>query len=80
MTLAIAIDERFCGPPSSGNGGYVCGLLAAQVDAPVVEATLRRPVPLMGPLAIDRTLDPAVMRRDGDIVIAEARPTDEIAI
>jgi hypothetical protein len=25
---AIHIDRRFCGPPDSGNGGYVCGRVA----------------------------------------------------
>jgi hypothetical protein len=29
----IVIDERFCEPPASGNGGYVAGRLAAYVGA-----------------------------------------------
>ena len=46
---------RFRGPPSSGNGGWTAGALAALVEAcptdharrwPVVEVTLRRPPPL----------------------------------
>jgi len=27
---SIVIDRRFCGPPKSANGGYVCGLLAGE--------------------------------------------------
>jgi hypothetical protein len=28
----LVISSRFCGPPKSGNGGYVCGRLAAAID------------------------------------------------
>jgi len=44
----IVIEPRYCGPPYSGNGGYVSGKFAALVDAPdaVVEVTLRSPPPL----------------------------------
>ena len=42
---SIRIDRRFCGPPNSGNGGYVCGLLAAHIDGGA-EITLRVPPPL----------------------------------
>jgi hypothetical protein len=42
----VRIDRRFNGPPDSGNGGITCGLLAATLDAPVVEVTLRKPPPL----------------------------------
>ena len=42
----MIIDRRFNGPPSSGNGGVSCGLLAATTDHPVAEVTLRLPPPL----------------------------------
>jgi hypothetical protein len=42
---SVVIDKRFCGPPNSGNGGYVCGLLAAHIDADA-EITLLAPPPL----------------------------------
>src|SRR5262245_58896932 len=41
----VVIEKRFCGPPHSANGGYVCGLLAAHVDGNA-EITLRAPPPL----------------------------------
>lgn len=27
--IEITIDQRLCGPPNSGNGGHVCGMLAS---------------------------------------------------
>ncbi|MDQ8732158.1 hypothetical protein [Bradyrhizobium sp. LHD-71] len=47
---SIVIEKRFCGPPNSANGGYVCGLLAAHI-AGSAEVTLLAPPPL------DRRLD-----------------------
>ena len=41
----ITIHNRFHGPPSSANGGYVCGRLAAFVDGPAT-VRLMRPPPL----------------------------------
>lgn len=43
--LTMTIASRFCGPPSTGNGGYVCGILARHMDG-AVEAAVRAPVPL----------------------------------
>ena len=33
-TIPTIIRKRFCGPPNSGNGGYVCGLLANALGEP----------------------------------------------
>ena len=52
----IVIDYRFRGPPRSGNGGYVCGMLAKTLDD-VVEVTLLKPVPLNVSLKIIRSDD-----------------------
>jgi hypothetical protein len=41
----LSIDRRYCGPPDSGNGGYVAGLVASRVGGGA-EVTLRRPPPL----------------------------------
>lgn len=40
------MPRRFCGPPSSGNGGYTAGALAALVDTPTVSVSLLAPPPL----------------------------------
>jgi len=42
---SVVIENRFCGPPKSANGGYVCGLLAAHIDGDA-EITLLAPPPL----------------------------------
>ncbi|MEZ4332426.1 MAG: hypothetical protein R3F35_11765 [Myxococcota bacterium] len=68
----ITIDERFCGPPRSGNGGYVCGLLAARVAGPVA-VRLKQPPPIAHPLRVETDANGARLL-DGDRLIAEARP------
>jgi hypothetical protein len=69
----ILIEERFHGPPGSGNGGYTCGVLAAFVREPA-EVTLRRPPPLERPLRVEHTDDHAFLR-DGDDLVGEAATT-----
>lgn len=69
----LTIDERFCGPPESGNGGYTCGRLAAGLPGPV-EVTLRQPPPLGRELAILHSPGGLALA-DGDVTVAEARAT-----
>jgi len=68
----LLIKRRFCGPPNSGNGGYVCGLVANYVEG-CAEVTLRSPPPLEQPLDIRKGDDNAVALCDGDSVVATAR-------
>ena len=52
----LVVPRRFCGPPSSGNGGWTAGALAGLVEHdlptdrddewPAIEVALRRPPPL----------------------------------
>jgi len=65
-------ERRYRGPLTSANGGFACGRLAAHVDAPVVEVTLRLPPPLARPLEVRADGDAAVLL-DGEEVVAEAR-------
>lgn len=51
---SIVINRRFHGPPNSGNGGYVCGRVAAFVPGDA-EVTLRAPPPLDRPLDLRET-------------------------
>lgn len=69
----IVIDRRYNGPPDSGNGGYVSGVVAARIEGPA-EVTLRLPPPLDTPLHLVRDGD-ALKLMDGDSVVAEGRPT-----
>jgi hypothetical protein len=65
----VRISRRFNGPPTSGNGGVSCGLLAAHVDAAAVEVTLRRPPPL----EVEMTVKGGELY-DGDLLVATAAP------
>ena len=74
MTDSLIIPSRFCGPPGSGNGGYVCGRIAAYVDGPVT-VTLRRPPPLATPMTVERDGEGSVRIHHGHTLIAEAAPS-----
>ncbi|WP_280294837.1 hypothetical protein [Nocardia abscessus] len=64
----LRIPRRFNGPPDSGNGGYVAGLLAEQRDEATATVILRSPPPLETPLDVreDRLYD-------RDTLIAESK-------
>ena len=71
----VHVARRFRGPPTSGNGGYVSGLLAEWIDGPA-EVLLHAPPPLDVPL--HRThADGAVTLSHGDVLLATARPLVE---
>jgi hypothetical protein len=73
--MTLTVGHRFRGPSDSGNGGYVCGRLAAQTGAPQigfgVVVTLRQPPPLDTPLAVVSEGD-GVRLVHGDALVAEA--------
>jgi hypothetical protein len=69
----VTIAARFCGPPNSGNGGYVAGLLGGFAVEPV-EVRLRAPAPLGVPLAIVSGAAGSLELRDGERLIATAAP------
>lgn len=68
----LVIDARFCGPPDSGNGGYVSGLLAAFLGRSV-EVTLHRRPPIGRPL-LRRATERGLALFDGDELVAEGVP------
>ena len=71
----LVITQQFCGPPNSGNGGYVSGLLAKPFDG-VATAVLRAPPPLNTPLFLKPFGDGVRLENaDGDL-IGEGRPGD----
>jgi len=58
ITETITIEDRYCGPPDSANGGYAAGLLAQHMTAAPqwgtwTEVTLRAPIPMGRPLPIN---------------------------
>jgi len=75
MTNALTISSRFNGPAGIGNGGYVCGRIAAYVDGPAT-VTLRRPPPLDTPMAVEQ--DGGSVRVLADrTLIGEAAPAPD---
>ena len=71
----VHVLRRFRGPPTSGNGGYVCGIAAEWIEGPA-EVRLLAPIPLETPLhrrrdEIDVTIS------DSAAVYATARPLEE---
>ena len=68
----IVIQERFRGPPTSGNGGYSCGLVARAIgDA--AQVNLRKPPPLETPLTLEVDGASARLLDDEDVVADGAR-------
>jgi len=53
LNPTLVIPRRFCGPPDSGNGGYVCGRLAAFIEGPA-KVRLKVPPPLETPMEVRR--------------------------
>lgn len=71
---SLQIADRFCGPPNSGNGGYVCGLLARHLPG-TVTARLKVPPPLN--TALRREWDAESARLfHGATLVAEARRSE----
>lgn len=76
--MAFVIPARFCGPPESGNGGWVSGhasrLVPTTPELPAVTVRLRTPPPLDRPLEVSVGEDGVVRVADGDHPVLEAAP------
>ena len=72
FTQQVTVDQRFNGPPGCGNGGYVCGLLAASLPG-TVEVTLKEPIPLDKHLLRKSNAVTAAQLLDAERLLAEAR-------
>jgi hypothetical protein len=76
----IVIPARFRGPPTSGNGGYVCGAFGellthgnhALPDRRAAQVTLRSPIPLDTPMTVERAEDTLTIHH-GETLIAQAQ-------
>lgn len=69
----LVISSRFRGPSRSGNGGYICGRVAAHIQG-VASVRLKAPPPLETELRVE-TSGVAVQLLDGPRIIAEAKPS-----
>ncbi len=80
MASTIRIEQRFQGPPDSGNGGYTAGLIAVAVGE-TVNVRLHEPIPLDADLQIEPLgEDRWEVRREYDVVATAARTTLEIDV
>ena len=86
----LSIPSRFCGPPSSGNGGWSAGALAGLMydsspepvtgQWPAIEVTLRKPPPMDVAMSVRVEDDRAVAGVDGQTVLsARFAPDGEMA-
>ena len=74
----VTIERQFRGPPNSGNGGYVCGLLGKELAGPSTVA-LRALIPLDTPLNLE--IDTKLVRllgRDGTLIAEATHATTDL--
>ena len=72
VSREVVIEQRFRGPPNSGNGGYVSGAIAEGIEG-VVTVTLRSPPPLDKTMTL--TAGGGLNRlTDGDVLVGDAGP------
>jgi len=67
------IDRRFRGPNRSGNGGYVCGVIAEAMEGAPATVRLHAPPPLDVPLTLEQD-DDRWFLRDGETIIGSGSP------
>jgi hypothetical protein len=80
VSRSLSIPARFNGPLASGNGGYCSGAVAGFLEGAAAEVSLRAPVPLDTPLAVERDGDDALRVLDGETLVAEGRAAPELEI
>lgn len=71
----IVVSAQFRGPPNSGNGGYVCGLLAGGFVGPT-KGVLRAPIAIGAPLLRIRSERGVRLTNLAGDLIAEAEAGD----
>ena len=72
--METTIRKQFCGPTSSGHGGYTGGILAHYLKD-TAEVTLLKPIPLEKDLLIKKKSKNRVDLLDGETLIAFAETT-----
>lgn len=76
--MEFVVPARFCGPPESGNGGWVSGRLVAYADFDgAASVRLSSPPPLERVLQLERDGESTVVL-DGSVRIAQASPAEPI--
>ncbi len=75
MQTETTISSRFNGPPTSGNGGYSCGVVAAHLQGPA-RIRLHIPPPLDTALSVIHVDEDAIEMYDGDTLVASGSNID----
>lgn len=73
---SVEINEKYCGPPMSGNGGYVAGITANQIENEAAVIKIRAPAPLNEALYYSRDPNQSgikLLSKGANKVIAEAQ-------
>ena len=76
----IHIERRFRGPPETGNGGYVAGLVAAALGGTDCTVTLKSPPPLDRDLTLTTDDAAATLMWDDSIVVTASREAVDIDV
>jgi acyl-coenzyme A thioesterase PaaI-like protein len=76
----VRIERRFRGPPETGNGGYVAGLVAASLGGSNCTVTLKSPPPIDKDLTLQTDDTSASMFRNDEIVVTASREQIEIDV
>jgi hypothetical protein len=73
----LSVAQRFCGPPTSANGGYFAGLVATLATS-TVTVRLRKPPPLQTELAVAEAGGARLKVLDGNELVGEAGPAEPL--
>jgi len=76
----VRIERRFRGPPTTGNGGYVAGLVAAALGGTECTVTLKSPPPLDRDLTLTTEQSTASLAWDDNLVVTATREPVEIDV
>ena len=76
----IRIERRFRGPPTTGNGGYVAGIVAAALGGSNCTVTLKSPPPLDQDLTLKTQDTSASLSLDDEIVVTASREHVDIDV
>lgn len=76
----VRIERRFRGPPETGNGGYVAGLVAAALGGSHCTVTLKSPPPIDQDLTLETDDMSASLFREDDIVVTASREPLDIQV
>ena len=76
----IRIERRFRGPPTTGNGGYVAGIVAAALGGSNCTVTLKSPPPLDQDLTLKTQDTSASLSLDDELVVTASREHVDIDV